>query len=182
MIEELEIPSEVPVMTLSGVVLFPQAIMPLHIFEPRYRQMLREVLAGDRIFAVAALDDASTTPGLAEPAHAVAGVGMIRACRTTADGRSNLILQGLARVELEHITAVPFRKARIHQRLSTPGGPRNACSERAYRPSSSNTSGRSRSSAHPSRPRARCCSFSKRSATENRAGFVRFTPSAHPAS
>ena len=44
-------------MTLSQTVLFPQAMMPLFIFEPRYREMLSTVLEGDRIFAVAALDE-----------------------------------------------------------------------------------------------------------------------------
>lgn len=123
MIQELEIPREVPVMTLDSAVLFPQAIMPLYIFEPRYRAMLSEVLAGDRIFAIAAIDP-SASPMDSEPPQKVAGVGVVRACRTNEDGTSNLVLQGLARVQLEQITTEePFRKARIRQILSNPGGP-----------------------------------------------------------
>lgn len=123
MIQELEIPREVPVMTLDSTVLFPQAIMPLYIFEPRYRAMLSEVLAGDRIFAIAAIDP-SASPMDSEPPQKVAGVGVVRACRTNEDGTSNLVLQGLARVQLEQITTEePFRKARIRQILSNPGGP-----------------------------------------------------------
>jgi Lon protease-like protein len=57
MTEAIDIPKQVPIMTLRSAVLFPQAIMPLFIFEPRYRQMLRDVLAKDRIFAVAALNE-----------------------------------------------------------------------------------------------------------------------------
>ena len=53
---EIVLPSEVPVMTLPETVFFPQALMPLHIFEPRYREMLRNVLATNRLFAVAGLD------------------------------------------------------------------------------------------------------------------------------
>ena len=53
---EITLPDEVPVMTLAEATLFPQALMPLHIFEPRYRAMLRDVLAGDRLFAVVGLD------------------------------------------------------------------------------------------------------------------------------
>ena len=45
--QEIEIPKEVPVMTIGGMVLFPQAVMPLHIFEPRYQEMLGEC-AGQR--------------------------------------------------------------------------------------------------------------------------------------
>ncbi|MGB0334817.1 MAG: LON peptidase substrate-binding domain-containing protein [Opitutales bacterium] len=113
---EIEIPEEVPVMTLSQTVLFPQAMMPLFIFEPRYREMLQNVLKGDRIFAVAALDDRESDAELLETPHSVAGVGVIRACKKNADGTANLILQGLARVEFERIVREePYRKARIKQ-------------------------------------------------------------------
>ena len=121
--QEIQIPSEVPVMTLSAAVLFPQAMMPLYIFEPRYRAMLKEVLAHDRIFVVAALDESSETARELETPRAVAGIGMIRACQTNADGSSNLILQGLARVHVEAIVSEnPFRRARIRQVFSEPGG------------------------------------------------------------
>lgn len=122
--QELEIPYEVPVMTLENTVLFPQAIMPLYIFEPRYRQMLSEVLAGDRIFAVAAVDDGVFPDDHCDdPPCTVASVGIVRACRTNEDGTSNLVLQGLARVALDEITEEePFRKALIRQIISEPGG------------------------------------------------------------
>lgn len=110
-------------MTMRSTVLFPQAIMPLYIFEPRYRAMLSEVLNGDRIFAVAALDESSETSLNNEMPHTIAGVGVVRACKKNPDGSSNLIIQGLARVALEAIvTEQPFRKARIHQVISEPGG------------------------------------------------------------
>lgn len=114
MLHEIEIPSEVPVMTLGSAVLFPQAMMPLYIFEPRYRLMLDEVLKQDRIFAVAARDDSMASDELAEPAHTIAGIGIIRACQTNEDGTSNLILQGIARVRFESIVSEePYRRARI---------------------------------------------------------------------
>ncbi len=110
-------------MTLSSAVLFPQAMMPLFVFEPRYREMLRQVLAHDRIFAVAALDESSDLARELETPHTIAGVGMIRACKTNEDGTSHLILQGLARVELEAIVSeAPYRTARIRQVFSKPGG------------------------------------------------------------
>ncbi len=125
MILEIDIPREVPVMTLNSAVLFPQAVMPLYIFEPRYRRMLGEILETHRIFAVAALDEERERVSGGEPAHAVAGVGIVRACKKNPDGTSNLIVQGLARVMIEAIVAEePFRRARIRQLLS--GGDESA--------------------------------------------------------
>ena len=125
--QEIEIPKEVPVMTIGGMVLFPQAVMPLHIFEPRYQEMLGEVLASDRIFAVAALDESNPENKAKEKPYLTAGIGVVRACRTNEDGTSNLVIQGLARVQLETITREePFRKARIVPIQSEPGGPTEA--------------------------------------------------------
>ena len=123
MIQEVDLPSEVPVMTLSSTVLFPQALMPLFIFEPRYREMLSDVLANDRIFAVAALDERSEEAANSETSYSIAAIGVVRACKQNPDGSSNLVLQGLARVELETIVSeAPYRRARIRQILSEPGG------------------------------------------------------------
>ena len=121
--QEIEIPREVPVMTLSQTVLFPQAMMPLFIFEPRYREMLSTVLEGDRIFAVAALDERDEDAEVLETPYSVAGVGVVRACKQNPDGTSNLILQGLARVHFENfICEEPYRRARIQQLMSESDG------------------------------------------------------------
>jgi Lon protease-like protein len=123
MINEIEIPKVIPVMTLNETVLFPQAIMPLYIFEPRYRAMLKEVLSEDRIFAVASVDTDQADAEVLEIPYSIAGVGVVRACRQNPDGTSNLILQGLARVEFEEIThEEPFRRARIRQISSETDG------------------------------------------------------------
>ena len=50
---EITLPSEVPVMTLPSATLFPQALLPLYIFEPRYRHMLADMLRTNRMFTVA---------------------------------------------------------------------------------------------------------------------------------
>ena len=121
--QEIEIPREVPVMTLSQTVLFPQAMMPLFIFEPRYREMLSTVLEGDRIFAVAALDERDEDAEVLETPYSIAGVGVVRACKQNPDGTSNLILQGLARVHFENfVCEEPYRRARIRQLVSEPDG------------------------------------------------------------
>jgi Lon protease-like protein len=93
----VELPQTIPVMALSGVTLFPNALLPLCIFEPRYRQMLESVLAGDRIFAVGMV-----RPDTGEESiFPVAGAGLVRACVGQPDGTSQLILQGIGRVRFE---------------------------------------------------------------------------------
>lgn len=124
MVDDIAIPNEVPVMTLSSAVLFPQAMMPLFIFEPRYKEMLSDVLNTDRIFALATLDERTEEATNSETPYSIAGIGVVRACKKNPDGSSNLVLQGLARVEFESIVSEePYRKARIRQILSEPGGP-----------------------------------------------------------
>jgi ATP-dependent Lon protease len=122
-LQEIEIPREVPVMVMSQVTLFPQAMMPLFIFEPRYREMLSNVLEQDRIFALAGLDEREEDADIFETPCSIAGVGVIRACKQQADGTSKLIIQGLARVEFESfVCEEPYRRARIHQIMSESDG------------------------------------------------------------
>ena len=120
---EITLPDELPVMTLPEVAFFPQALMPLRIFEPRYRQMLRDVLASNRLFAVAGLNpQIGAVSGAFEPPHRVASVGIIRACQKNENGTSNLLLQGLCRVEIaEIITDDPYRRIRVRALTSQPG-------------------------------------------------------------
>ncbi len=120
---EIQVPDEVPVMTLPNLAFFPQALLPLHIFEPRYRRMLRDVLASNRIFAVACLDsEAAASDGRFEPPHRVACIGLVRACQENVNGTSNLLLQGLCRVAIEAIVGdEPYRRIRIRTLASEPG-------------------------------------------------------------
>ena len=120
---EIQVPDEVPVMTLPNIAFFPQALLPLHIFEPRYRHMLRDVLASNRIFAVACLDSgAAAADERFEPPHRVACIGLVRACQKNENGTSNLLLQGLCRVAIEAIVGdEPYRRIRIRALASKPG-------------------------------------------------------------
>ena len=121
---EITLPDVVPAMTLPNVTFFPRALLPLHIFEPRYREMLRDVLATRRIFAVLGLDETRTQrTDLNEPPHRIASVGIIRACQKSENGTSNLLLQGLWRVEVvEILTDQPYRRVRIRALASVPLG------------------------------------------------------------
>lgn len=120
---EITLPEEIAVMTLPDVAFFPQALLPLHIFEPRYQEMLRESLASDRLFAVAGLDaKTARQTGKFEPPHRVATIGIVRACQKNDNGTSNLLIQGLARVEIVDIVREePFRRVRIRALSSAPG-------------------------------------------------------------
>lgn len=124
----MTLPEEVPVMTLPNTAFFPQALMPLHIFEPRYRQMLRDALASNRLFAVAGLNmNRLNEPGQFEPPYKVATVGIIRACQKNDDGTSNLLLQGLCRVEILSILCdEPYRRIRIRALSSEAGASADA--------------------------------------------------------
>jgi uncharacterized protein len=113
----MKLPREVPVMTLPNATLFPQALLPLYIFEPRYRQMLMDSLHSDRMFSVAMQKPGRTR----ETPSPIAGLGLIRVSVGHQDGTSHLILQGIARVELEEtVRYKPYRVQRIRALESPP--------------------------------------------------------------
>lgn len=120
---EITVPDEVPVMTLPNVAFFPQALMPVHIFEPRYQHMLRDVLATNRLFAIAGLDPKKAAQaGQNEPPYRIASLGIVRACQKNDNGTSNLLIQGLCRVEIMEILAdAPYRRVRIRALASEAG-------------------------------------------------------------
>ena len=105
----MKIPREAAVMTLPNATLFPQALLPLYIFESRYRQMLADALHSSRMFAVAMQKPGNTR----ESPSPVAGLGLIRVSVRHRDGTSHLILQGVARVGLEEV--VRYKPYRIHR-------------------------------------------------------------------
>jgi len=120
----IEIPTEVPVMALPNAVLFPHSLLPLYIFERRYREMLSHSLDGDRMFSVALMKRGIEEASGLQDLYPIAGVGLIRACVGNENGTSNLVLQGLVRVRLlDSMQETPFRVARIELVKSTLGNP-----------------------------------------------------------
>jgi Lon protease-like protein len=113
----MELPEEVGIMTLPNAILFPQALLPLYIFEPRYRAMLKQCLENQRMFAVALPHTSTSTtssPKQKFEPNRIAGVGLIRACVDKPDGSSNLILQGVSRVRFtDFVQEKPFFIGRI---------------------------------------------------------------------
>jgi Lon protease-like protein len=111
----MEMPNEAPVMTLPNATLFPRALLPIYIFEPRYRRMLDDVLHSHRMMIIA-----MRKAGVREVPCCIAGLGVVRVCVQNADGSSHLILEGLSRVELgKTVRHKPFRVNRF-QALQTP--------------------------------------------------------------
>jgi Lon protease-like protein len=90
------LPFSIPLFPLPSVVLFPNVFLPLHIFEPRYRQMVAEALAGDRMIGMVLLRpgyqaDYEGTP----PVYATGCSGLITHSEQLEDGRYNLVLRGI---------------------------------------------------------------------------------------
>src|SRR6201981_4200081 len=116
--EDVNLPDEVPVMPLPGAVLFPHALLPRYIFEPRYREMLEHALQRDRMFSVALIKPSCPEWHAPEDFFHFATVGLIRACVGRGDGTSNLVLQGLHRVrfkDFEQKTPFPIAKIDLVQ-------------------------------------------------------------------
>ena len=117
-----------PIFPLPETVLFPHVLLPLHIFEPRYRRMVEDCLAGPRVLAMALIRPGAETEHLARPPVCdVAGAGVILHEERLPDGRFNIALRGVARVaiEAELATDTPYRLVRGRLLLDEypPGGP-----------------------------------------------------------
>ncbi len=119
--EPLNLPNRTPVMNLCNTTLFPQAVLPLYIFEERYKTMLDEVLEDQRLFAIADLESSENAETETFNSK-IAGIGIVRACRKNSDGTAHLILQGLARVKINQIFwDKPYPQADIQTAKSTRG-------------------------------------------------------------
>jgi Lon protease-like protein len=128
------LPATIPIFPLPNVVLFPNVFLPLHIFEARYREMVADALAADRIIGMALLQpgyraDYDGRP----PVYPVGTAGVITHAEPLPDGRFNIVLRGIEKFRivgedatrpyrLAHVTALPEmvgdadRDALRHQR------------------------------------------------------------------
>lgn len=109
-----ELPDTAPVFPLPDTVFFPRTVLPLHIFEPRYREMAERAIEGDGFIAMALIRGNSAWLG-APTYHPVGCLGRITKSRKTEDGRYYLHLVGLRKVTFgeEIADGKPFRTARI---------------------------------------------------------------------
>lgn len=113
---QINVPPQAPLMVLPNTTLFPNALLPLFIFEPRYREMLTWALEHHRMFCIALMKPGIHEAQSAEDFHHFAGLGMIRACVGHDDGTSHLILQGITRVEFtSFVQDEPYRMAKLRE-------------------------------------------------------------------
>ena len=105
----------IPIFPLPNVVLFPDVFLPLHIFEDRYREMVRDALAGDRIIGMVLLR--SGVIDAAEPCPSVYDIGcsgLITHSEELDEGRFNIVLRGVERFRiLEEDHTRSYRQARV---------------------------------------------------------------------
>jgi Lon protease-like protein len=119
-----------PIFPLPGAVLLPHALVPLHIFEPRYRKMAQDCEAGLRVLALANVPDdrAAERPPRVLPAI---GAGVLARVARLPDGRFNIVLRGVQRavIEQELPTSEPYRLVRA--RALSPSRPAPAAGQLA---------------------------------------------------
>lgn len=104
--------ASMPVFPLPRVVLFPRALLPLHIFEPRYKKMLDDCLDSHRCLAMACVVEGTERDEVPR-FERVAGAGVVVEREALPDGRSNILLHGRTRVVLDELPfEPPYRRAR----------------------------------------------------------------------
>jgi hypothetical protein len=104
-----------PLFPLPGAILMPGTYISLHVFEPRYRMMMEDCIEGFRCLAIAMADEDGFPDEFDRPPiFTVAGAGILRRSAQLPDGRYNIVLEGVARVDVSEELAPtkPYRRAR----------------------------------------------------------------------
>ena len=109
------LPTVIPIFPLPNAVLFPSVFLPLHVFEPRYRQMVADALGADRLIGMALLQ-----PGWEleyqgrPPVYPIGCAGVMTHAEPLPDGRYNIVLRGLQKFRiLDEDDDRPYRRARV---------------------------------------------------------------------
>ncbi|HEY6066908.1 MAG TPA: LON peptidase substrate-binding domain-containing protein [Thermoanaerobaculia bacterium] len=111
----------IPLFPLPGVVLLPGTLLPLHIFEPRYRAMVADALAGDRTIGMAMMKPGWERAGATPEIFPVGGAGRIVESEMLPDGRSNIVLEAAFRYRvLDESPPAPYRVAKVEEIESIP--------------------------------------------------------------
>jgi Lon protease-like protein len=107
----MPLPRVIPLFPLPNVVLFPQVLLPLHIFEPRYRQMVKDTAAGDELIGMILLRGPESA---GDDVYRVGCAGRMIRKVELPDGRSNILLQGVREfVPREQRFDQPYRTAEV---------------------------------------------------------------------
>jgi uncharacterized protein len=111
----------IPLFPLPGVVLFPGTLLPLHIFEPRYRAMVADALLGEKTIGMAMIQPGRESDGPTPGICPVGGAGRIVEFEALPDGRYNIVLEGEFRYRvLQESPPAPYRVAEIEELASVP--------------------------------------------------------------
>ena len=110
-----DIPSEVPILPLRGLVVYPQTAIPLTVGQPRSIKLVDDVVAGNRLIGLVAAEDPNMeTPG-PEDVYRVGTLASIHRLFRAPDGTIRLLVQGLSRIEVDEFTETePYLRAKIH--------------------------------------------------------------------
>lgn len=112
--KKFKLPGKVPVFPLPNVLLFPKTELPLYIFEPRYRKMLADALAGSKCMAISLLKKGWEEKDEPYPSHSIVSVGFIKAVVENPDGTSHILLKGVERARIvRYLQMEPYRIAQI---------------------------------------------------------------------
>ncbi|GJM16719.1 MAG: ATP-dependent protease [Thermodesulfobacteriota bacterium] len=105
----------IPLFPLSSVVFFPNTLLPLHIFETRYREMVHKALSTEKIIGMALLKPGWESDYYRNPeVYDVIGMGRIVSSEELNDGKINIVLYGLKRAKIiEVVSEQPYRQARV---------------------------------------------------------------------
>jgi len=111
----LLIPERIPLFPLPNVVFFPKTYLPLHIFEPRYREMVLDAATSGQCIGMALLKEGWEAQYYQNPPIFTIGcVGRLASLQKLPDGRSNILLQGIERYEIrEEFYDKPYREATV---------------------------------------------------------------------
>ncbi|HVE72317.1 MAG TPA: LON peptidase substrate-binding domain-containing protein [Thermoanaerobaculia bacterium] len=104
-----------PLFPLPNIVFFPHTRLPLHVFEPRYRQMVSDALDSDQRFGIVLLRSGWEADYFGAPAvHPFGTLGTIEQAVPLEDGRYNIVVRGDVRFRiLDEVSRVPYRTARV---------------------------------------------------------------------
>ncbi|HEY0155717.1 MAG TPA: LON peptidase substrate-binding domain-containing protein [Thermoanaerobaculia bacterium] len=123
-----------PLFPLPNIVFFPHTRLPLHVFEPRYRQMIKDVLEGDQRFGIVLLRAGWEADYFgAPPVHGIGTLGTVEQAVPLEDGRYNIVVRGDVRVRiLDEVSRVPYRTARVVADPEKPRDPKEAYAQREW--------------------------------------------------
>ena len=104
-----------PLFPLPNIVFFPHTRLPLHVFEPRYRQMVQDVMEADQRFGIVLLRPGWEAEYFGAPSVYECGtIGTIEQAVPLEDGRFNIVVRGDIRFRiLDEVSRVPYRTARV---------------------------------------------------------------------